>query len=463
MHLLSRECLNMVYKFIIIIVAFFLTTSFDAWSAELIQTPDLSRCSLLKDKAVYGKNFDGLIYLVQGKDGWLFRTKQDLRMDFKISPDALSLFSQFSEYLKKKGTELVIAHAPTRGMAASQMLPMSDPLVRDYDVNMARENYINFIESMNNANVHIVGTPLLKTGPRYFYKTDLHWTTEGAREMAQAVANYIKTMPIYSSLKKTEFVMSKSPDGEFKGNFTDAIEKICKVEMPLEIATQISIAPKESIDNKSSELLTDLPSSEIVLVGTSNSDRDDFDMNFSGSLREFLSVDLQNFAIAGGGLDDSILSYLTSDTFKYNPAKILIWEVPGYYNLHGDEAKRSLLQLIPATQGDCGTKAIMSQNVSNILSGKVTLFNTETLKKSAGKNVYLYLAFDKPIHKKFSVTYFKVDNKKQEIKFSNSKNPKNITFFYSFDTQTGPPLHSIVLNIPKDIQDRKITARLCPL
>ncbi len=428
-----------------------------------VSVPDLSTCTALSDEKSYENDFDGLIYLVQGKDGWLFRTKQDLRAEYEMSEEATPDFQILTKALRKKGTEFVIALAPTRGMAAHDLLPMSNPLVKDYKVEDVKKSYTDFIAAMNTAGIPTVGTPDLKAGANYFYKTDLHWTTEGAREMAEAVATYIKALPVYAGLKKTEFVMTPAPDGEFEGNFTEAIEKLCNAKMPLEKATQIVVEPKKAEGDEQAALLGDQAEPEVVLVGTSNSDRDDFDMNFSGSLKEFLGADLKNRAIAGGGLDDSILAYLSSEDFRKNPPKVLIWEVPGYYNLHGDAAKKALKQLIPAVHGDCGASAIADSGELAINSDKVPLFDAAALEKVRGKEFYLALSLDQPTQKGFSVQLDKSDNKNQKAKFSSSRNPDNKSFFYALESSETVVFTDAVLNAPKEMQGKKITARLCPL
>lgn len=429
---------------------------------KVITVPDLKSCAALMDENSYKDDFDGLKFLVQGKDGWLFRTKQDLKSEFEMKPDVVASYLTLIKVLKEKGVELVIAHAPTRGIAASEFLPDAGVLPTPYDAVKARQNYADFIKAMNDAGIYTAGTPETKAGAAYFYKTDLHWTTEGAREMAQAVADIIKTLPEYAALKKTEFEMTPAPEGEFEGNFTDAIKALCKAKMPLEKASQILIEAKAAVD-QSSALFDDEKAPEVVLVGTSNSKRDDFDMNFSGSLKEFLSVDIQNSAIAGGGFDDSILAYLTSQGFQKSPAKLLIWEVPGYYNLHGDDAKKALAQLIPAVHGDCGEQALAKSTEITMGDKEAELFDSVAMESVSGKPFYLLLTIDKSVQKNFSVIAKMGVDGKQEIKFSSSRNPDNRVFYYALDGGSGAPFKDLALKSSKELIGKKISAKLCPM
>ncbi|NBV29476.1 hypothetical protein EBS02_10795, partial [bacterium] len=73
---------------------------------------------------------------------------------------------------------------------------------------------------------------------------------------------------------------------------------------------------------------------EIVLIGTSNSVNSSSYSNFDGFLKEALGTDVLNLSKTGGGFSDSMAEYLNSDQFKKSPPKIIIWEIPSYYDLN---------------------------------------------------------------------------------------------------------------------------------
>lgn len=425
------------------------------------ETPDFSECAALRDEKAYGKKYEDYMYLLQGKDGWFFRTKQDLRMEFKADEDSRALFGKLITALKEKGTELVIAFPPPRGIAASAFLPKAnEPLMKGYDPEVARENYRKFIQAMNEAGIRIVGVPDVKAEDAFFYKTDMHWTTAGAKKMALAVTEIMKKLPDYESLRKTEFVTSPAPDGLNEGHYNEALKALCGKEAPKEKAVQERTEPREKGGDKTT-LFKDQPVPEVVLVGTSNSNREDFDLNFSGSLKQALSADVFNAAIAGGGIDDSMLAYLSSDMYRKTPAKFIIWEIPGYYNLNGEAAADALNQIIPAIYGDC--KKPLAESAPIVLDGKeVSLLDGLNGKRLESGKFYLSLSFDKPALKKFKIVITGADGEEKTFKFSGSRNPDNKSFFHAPDTEGAAPA-SIAIQVTDEIKGYKAKVKLCAM
>src|SRR5688572_7919613 len=60
----------------------------------------LASCSALREEKAYGDKFEDFSFMVQGKDGWIFRTKQDTRAEFNIDKASKALWIKFSELLK---------------------------------------------------------------------------------------------------------------------------------------------------------------------------------------------------------------------------------------------------------------------------------------------------------------------------------------------------------------------------
>lgn len=426
------------------------------------KTPDFSDCTALRDEKAYGDEYEDYQYLLQGKDGWFFRSKQDLRTEFKTDKESMALFIRLVSSLKDKGTDLVIAFPPPRGMAASAFLPnASDPLMNGYSAEVARNNYKEFIRLMNDAGIHIAGVPDIKTKDGFFYKTDMHWTTAGAKETALAVAEVVRSLPGYAALRKTEFVTSPAKAGTSDGHYNEALKALCGKKAPAEKAEQEQTKPKES-GHDNAALFQDQPAPEVILVGTSNSNREDFDLNFSGSLKQALSTDILNTAIAGGGVDDSMLAYLSSASYKKNPAKLIIWEIPGYYNLSGEMFEAALRQIIPAVYGDCDAPLAESGSLS--MEGKAVnlLENLEGQQGLIPGKFYLSLSFDKPALKKLKVTFADANGKKENFKFSASRNPDNKSFFYMPSGKMTLP-SSVSLEVSKEIKGYKGKAKLCAI
>ncbi len=422
------------------------------------ETPDFSSCKALRKEAFY-RRYEEFMYLFEGKDGWFFRSKKDLRLDFRISEDRIAQFKRLSDALKSKGTDLVIAFPPTRAIAAAKMLPDHEPLMQGYDSRLAVQNYAKFIRDMNRAGIHIAGTPAAVTADDYFYKLDMHWTTAGAKEMAQGVAAKVKDLPVYASLKKTEFVTENVLDGINEGHYAKALNAICGTKLGNEIAQQERTKQKD-YGHDANALFGDQELPEVVLVGTSNSNRDDFDLNFSGALKQFISTDIYNAAIAGGGIDDAIIAYLSSDMYKKSPAKVLIWEIPGYYNFNGEAMESALAEILPNVYGDC-TNPLAESEPYYLGPDEYTMLEGLDTKNLVAGKYYLSIAFDKSVRKKFELSLGRNDADPMIVKFANNRSKDKRNFFYA-PVAWHLPFKSVTIRPSRETISFLMTARVCP-
>lgn len=392
-------------------------------------------CSALREEASYGKEYKDLKYLLEGKDGWLFRSGQDLQADYGFRHGNDLLLQKLTKGLKSKGIDLVIAFPPTRGIAGYQQAPLTDPLANSFDPAMALRGYKKMIEDLNEDGVHIVGTPEVKAREGYFFKADHHWKPAGADEMAQAVATYIKTLPSYAALKKTEYKTVTKPEVDNDPTFGPAIQAICKKNVPPEKVALTETSPANAAEGDA--ILGD-SKAEIVLVGGSNSNREINDLNFSGRLKEYLSADIYNAAISGGGIDDAIMNYLGSNEYKTNPPKIIIWEIPGYYALDGGVVGTRLRQLQAATFRACDKPIAESKGAA--LNGEVL----QGQKIPSSTPYYFGVKFAQPIKEEFTATFTFDNGKTDELKYKPSKGyPGDGAFFYAPDAPADANLTSV--------------------
>ncbi|HEY8189508.1 MAG TPA: hypothetical protein VIF12_02405, partial [Micavibrio sp.] len=264
--------------------------------------PDFKSCPKLTNEDSYGDDYSSVKMMMQGKNGFVFRTRHDLYADFTISDKGIALFQALTAALEKKGTTLVVAILPTRGIIASEFLPDSDPLLENYNPKEARAAYAALIAKMNGYGINAVGDARIQSGEKYYYKADQHWTSFGASQMAQMIAAQIKKHPVYNSIAKTAFKTSTLEKTSFEGTFNASLEPLCGFKMPMEHDTLAKTEPVEK-GGSEEDLFGEKSDPEIVLVGTSNSKKNIDDLNFDGYLKEFLSADVYNAAVSGGGFD----------------------------------------------------------------------------------------------------------------------------------------------------------------
>lgn len=436
-----------------------------AAGAHAQEMPDLSSCKALSDPKAYetSKISEGYLYIVQGKDGWLFRTKQDFTSDFSISPQVKSKFKDIQDSLAKKGIDIVFALLPTRGIVASDYVLSDSPLAEGFDPKQAKASYAAMIADAQASGLNFVGITDYKGGEDFFFKTDHHWSSGGARQMAAKVADFAKTLPSYEKLPRVSFATTSKGTETLETTFASPIEKLCGIKLPEAVNSFFETAPI-AVQNESS-LFGDQPPPAVVLIGTSNSKSEEFHPNFDGYLRDYLQADLLNEAITGGGLDDSILNYLTSDAYAKTPPKLIIWEIPGYYNFREKNSQSSVFnKAIPAAAGDCGKSALVSTTSLALNGPEIPLFKGLTKENLSRQNAYFALNFSDPVKKpKFALALKDSTGKpvyKIKIRRSSRFSP-NGHFFYVFLESKISATDTVTLEIPEEMQRGTVEARIC--
>ncbi|ARM85855.1 MULTISPECIES: alginate O-acetyltransferase AlgX-related protein [Marinobacter] len=354
-------------------------------SAAELPEYNIERCCDLCPLTAYPSSYDtgylkNFKMLVQGKDGWLFRSEAELVEQFGPNLEGLKHLKRFARHLKQTtGTELVMVFQPTKGLVHPNHLPATSPV--PFSWNVARKNYADALMRFRQAGLVVPDlTPLLDEETRedaFFFKRDHHWTPYGARRTAEVVAERIKDMPAYQSLSQQEFVTRRSGLIRKDGSLQDAVKRICGFEYGSQYVDEFRTESSGTGQSaEASALFGDQDLPPITLVGTSNS-KGAQDYNFVGALQEFLGVEVLNVAVAGGSYDGSMFEYLLSDNFRESPPKIMIWEVPGYHNLDSAEFYR---QVTPMISGACESQEPVLQKTTPVKAG-----TTEVLYNGGGQ------------------------------------------------------------------------------
>jgi len=337
-------------------------------------------CCQLCPKAADPANYVGSGYragfknLLQGRSGWLFRSEFDLATSFGLNENEYHELHRFSEALKKRGTQLVLVYAPPRGLMDPDKLLPDDR--QRYDFALARSNFgltlQRFEQQGGVVAPHIEQLADEGKGYEYFFRRDHHWTPTGAEHTAQVVAKAIQeSIPAYATIPKRQFVTRRVGTLQKPGSIGRFATQICGFSYPMQYTDAFSTEPEGE-----NSPLGDASAPQIVLVGTSLSNAN-VNFNFVGYLTQYLSADVLNAAVSGGGYDTAMLQFLHSEQFQKEPPKILIWETP-YYDFNGDSTKylRFLRQAIPAVTGGCGDKpALLSATVNLQAGNNEILFN----------------------------------------------------------------------------------------
>ncbi|MGE3296596.1 MAG: alginate biosynthesis protein AlgX [Porticoccaceae bacterium] len=307
--------------------------------------------------------------LIDGQDGWLYRSNFDLNTDFSPRhPNAYGDLRRFAEALRSRGTELVLVYLPTRGLMHPDSLT-PDQRTR-YDHQAAALSYAAQLNAFRDQGVQVPDlTPLLRDPPQqdaYYFKRDRHWTPAGAKRTAQLVAETVRRLPGYAEFSKQTFTTVHVGMLRKNGSLQQAVAQVCGFQYSDQWVPAFRTEAGASA----------YAAPPITLVGTSFS-AEPGSYNFRGYLQEYLGVEIHNASVPDHGAEGSWLNYLASTEFQHAPPPVLLWEVPA----HGAPgAGKFYRQAVPLVNDGC-------ERSVPVLARKVTLKPgaTEVLFNDSGK------------------------------------------------------------------------------
>ena len=349
--------------------------AFSAALLSLTAAPALAQTASNFDCTNY--EFNTVLPAIEGKDGVFFRTFADLRMQHPLDERTVHMLGELAKVLKENGTTLVYVTIPTKSQVMAQYLPAH---AADYGFKpeVANAIYTDFITRLNTAG--IVAPDMMtalrnnKGGERALFGDDFHWTSQGARLGAQAIAEQIKADPAYADQPTQTFVTTAiAPEVAFSG-MRRTLQGYCAKSLPPTETMAYKTEAAASTDAAASGLDIFATSNEVlpaVLVGTSYSDSPI--NNFAGFLAEYSQLEIVNYAITGGNQFGSMTSYMTSDEFKAQRPRFLIWENPIYNNL-AQYGAAPLEELIAAAGNTCTTALPVTKLDANTVEASLAGF-----------------------------------------------------------------------------------------
>ncbi len=427
--------------------------------------PDLTSCvPRLHNPEIYrGSKRRILNQIEPGLDGWLFRTA-DFRTDFTLPDKTFNYMVQVNKALKQKGVDLYMVIQPPRAMLMKEHInPENQP--PDYDPAIAKRNYKQMIDRLNDAGINAVDLSDTPSDLVYFFKGDPHWRREGAQWSAEKIASMIKRNAKYRDIPKQEFSIEITwwLESE-KGEFDEFVEEICKVTIPPERRPMWATTSKNevSVDN----LFGDVTYPDIAIVGTSNTAHEE-DFNFVGSLKQALNADIRNRALSAGAFSGSGLLFFSTDEFHQHPPKILIWEFLSHHNFDDYAGFR---QMLPAIQGGCSNEealAIAEKSSINIIPNpiselqEIVFMNRLEEKDIRATETYLQLDVTEPEHREIHVSILYENGDADTIDVTRSRRGENNgRYFIDFSDEIDQNL--MLIQIETDKAEGKIEAKLCP-
>lgn len=375
-------------------------------------------CPAAANPATYNtKKLDFHYTLIDGRDGWLFRTRNDLRTDIGTTPEGYAELKRFRDALKARGVELLIVFQPSKGLVVRNKL--TPEWYARFDYQAARANYLKTIENFRKAGIWAADYSPLFDEPNqqtaFFFKDDHHWTSRGARETARLTAETLKQIPAYAEIPKKEFVTKRVGLLGSPGSSGEAAGDICGNSYDTQYVDRFATEPAD--ESSGDSLFGDESTPQVVLVGTSNSG---VAYNFGGYLEQYSGVQVLNMAVTGGGYEAAMLQLLASEEFQKAPPKVIVWEFATHYDMSLKDFYR---QAVPMVDNGCAGKPALLSNKVTLKPGtnQVLLNGADAVRELRSGTSQIDLRFSDPkIHEaEATVWYFTGRREKYKLEQSN--------------------------------------------
>jgi alginate O-acetyltransferase complex protein AlgJ len=266
--------------------------------------------------------------VVVGNDGWLYTDEE-----FKAYADAdatvathLALIPWIRDELAAQGTQLVVAMVPSKARIYPEHLGARRPSAL-HDGLYAQAQGALRDAGIAAPDLAVVMRECKSAGPT-FLRTDTHWTPAGARCAAQAVQAALGAAPraVAATPRYQTHVESRA---EHSGDLLSFLPLAPYFASLLPEPDMIEVRRTERMDAGGDALLGDAPAPDVVLIGTSYSA--DERWNLAGALQEALQEDVVNYAARGKGPFVPMLEYLLNSRDLPTAPRLVIWEIPERY------------------------------------------------------------------------------------------------------------------------------------
>lgn len=293
---------------------------------------------------------------VEGAAGVFYRIDPDLLMAQPFSDDTVTALADLSRALAAQGTRLIYVPLPTKSLAMPEGLP---PEAHDlgYDATLAATLYDDMLARLAGAGVTAVNArAALRSADAKapsFFGTDPRLTAAGARRTAEAIAGTLATLPGVADLPRVRFETRPASATRLASPMRVALQRHCLIPLP-EVETETFATTRLDGGGASGNTLLGTPllgtpllgtgaQARVALVGTGYSG--DPAVNLAGFLSTATGLDVQSYAVDGGGAFAAISSYLTSRAFAEGRPAVLVWANPVFESLadHGDQPLRELI------------------------------------------------------------------------------------------------------------------------
>jgi alginate O-acetyltransferase complex protein AlgJ len=256
-----------------------------------------------------------------GQDSWLFSEEEftyhkERTLFFE---DRLDFIKQTAEKLNAHNIELVIALLPAKSRLYQSQLKAPYP---SYN----KEIYAKSLEYFKENDLIAPDLlTLLKNQEDTFFRTDTHWTNEGAQQVAEIISQTLQKRDLFSD-NTNRYLLVKGDDVLFQGDLNRFLPHSAKYKEE-KINLYKTVLQNANTDKRAALFVNISP--PITLVGTSYSANPKW--GFEAFLRAAFQQDVLNLAVEGLGPFEVMQDYFDNYLGQKNDTELIVWEIPERY------------------------------------------------------------------------------------------------------------------------------------
>jgi alginate O-acetyltransferase complex protein AlgJ len=260
----------------------------------------------------------------QGCEQWLF-ISDELKINRHAQDNAHAKASEvvaLRDALKARGIQLLVTVVPDKSrVAASQLCGLARPA-------SLAQRATDWAGQLQAAGVPVLdlSSALQPLGANAFLRLDTHWSEDGARAAAQAVAAKVASLGIQATPTRS-FDIARQAAAPRPGDLVRlaGLDWLAPALQPAQEWIQASTITEHAQEAEGlDDLFGDDNLPNVALIGTSFSRNS----NFAGFLQNALKAPVGNFAKDGGEFSGAAHAYFASTAFVQTPPKLVIWEIP---------------------------------------------------------------------------------------------------------------------------------------
>ncbi|MEM6695325.1 MAG: hypothetical protein AAF626_11745 [Pseudomonadota bacterium] len=260
--------------------------------------------------------------VVVGQRGWLFTDEEFRPLKPTRLDDTVAWIASAQAELDAMGSTLIVVPLPAKLDIAGEHGPGATQSAR------VAGDYAAFLGALDNAGIpHLDTRPVLAGAQARFFRTDTHWTPDGAAEVAFALAQAGTIPPGETAFERID----KDPV-RFQGDLVTFVTSDTLAPLvglaPEQATPYLALAAVAPEADAALDIFGTSGPVPLALVGTSYSANPNF--SFVEALKLALAHDVLNYAEEGFGPVAPMRAFL-ADIDRAAPPPAVIWEFPVRY------------------------------------------------------------------------------------------------------------------------------------